>query len=98
MKRFEIMITTNKGEKKVSVCVSNEVAVMLETCSEETRSMYLEDEYKEQVRQGKETRRHISLDKSIENGHDFESQESTPIEFVLQAEENERVNKLLENA
>ena len=58
--------------------------------------MYLKDEYEEQLHQRKETRRHISLDKSIENGHDFESQEATPIDFVLQEEENERVNKILE--
>ena len=96
MKRFEIMIATDRGEKKVSVCVSNEVALMLQACPKGIRIMYLKDEYEEQLHQRKETRRHISLDKSIENGHDFESQEATPIDFVLQEEENERVNKILE--
>ena len=96
MKRFEIMIATDRGEKKVSGCVSNEVALMLQACPKGIRIMYLKDEYEEQLHQRKETRRHISLDKSIENGHDFESQEATPIDFVLQEEENERVNKILE--
>ena len=36
MKRFEIMIATDRGEKKVSVCVSNEVALMLQACPNET--------------------------------------------------------------
>ena len=59
MKRFEIMIATDRGEKKVSVCVSNEVALMLQACPKGIRIMYLKDEYEEQLHQRKETRRHI---------------------------------------
>lgn len=95
MKKFEIMIATNKGERTVSVYVSSEIALMLQNCPEEIRTLYLKDEYIEQLKQRRETRRHISLDKSIENGYDFESQEHTPIDAVIQAEEEERVNRLL---
>lgn len=35
MKKFEIIVTTKQGEKKVSVYVENETAEILKTCPEE---------------------------------------------------------------
>ena len=96
MKKFEITVTTKQGEKKVSVYVDSETAAMLKDCSEEIRNIYLQDEYKEQLAERRETRRHISLDKAMANGHDFVAQDKPPIEKILQAEENERVKTLLE--
>ena len=96
MKKFEIIVTTKQGEKKVGVYVDSETAAMLKDCPEEIRNIYLQDEYKEQLAERRETRRHISLDKAMANGHDFETQDKSPIEKVLQVEENERVKTLLE--
>ena len=95
MKKFEITVTTKQGVKKVSVYVDNEIAAMLKDCPEEIRNMYLQDEYKEQLAERRETRRHISLDKAMANGHDFEASDKSPIEEILQTEANERVKNLL---
>ena len=96
MKKFEIIVTTKQGEKKVSVYVESETAAMLKECSEEIRLAYLKELYKEQLLERKETRRHISLDKAMANGHDFESSDKSPTEEIIRAEESEYVKSLLE--
>ena len=96
MKKFEIIVTTKQGEKKVSVYVENETAEILKTCPEEVRLAYLKELYKEQLLERKETRRHISLDKAMESGHDFESSDKSPMEEIIRAEESEHVKSLLD--
>ena len=71
MKKFEIIATTKQGEKKVCVYVDSETAAMLKDCPEEIRNLYLQDEYKEQLAERRETRRHISLDKAMAIGRGF---------------------------
>lgn len=96
MKKFEIIVTTKQGEKKVSVYVESETAAMLKDCSEEIRLAYLKELYKEQLLERKETRRHVSLEKITANGHDFESSDKSPTEKIIEAEENEYIKSLLD--
>ena len=96
MKKFEIIVTTKQGEKKVSVYVESETAAMLKECSEEIRLAYLKELYKEQLLERKETRRHVSLEKITANGHDFESQDKSPTEKIIEAEETARIKELLD--
>jgi RNA polymerase sigma-70 factor (ECF subfamily) len=96
MKKFEIIVTTKQGEKKVSVYVENETAAMLKTCPEEVRLAYLKELYKEQLLERKETRRHVSLEKITANGRDFESLDKSPMETIIEAEESEYVKNLLD--
>ena len=96
MKKFEIIVTTKQGEKKVSVYVDSETAAMLKECSEEIRLAYLKELYKEQLLERKETRRHVSLEKITANGHDFESQDDSPMDKAIEAEENEYIKSLLD--
>ena len=96
MKKFEIIVTTKQGEKKVSVYVDSETAAMLKNCPEEVRLTYLKEIYKEQLLERKETRRHVSLEKITANGHDFESSDKSPTEKIIEAEENEYIKSLLD--
>lgn len=96
MKKFEIIVTTKQGEKKVSVYVDSETAAMLKNCPEEVRLAYLKELYKEQLLERKETRRHVSLEKITANGHDFESSDKSPMETIIEAEESEYVKSLLD--
>ena len=90
MKKFEIIVTTKQGEKKVRVYVDSETAAMLKDCSEEIRLAYLKELYKEQLLERKETRRHVSLEKITANGRDFESLDKSPTEKIIEAEEKVR--------
>ena len=96
MKKFEIIVTTKQGEKKVRVYVESETATMLKNCPEEVRLAYLKEIYKEQLLERKETRRHVSLEKITANGHDFESSDKSPTEKIIEAEESEYVKALLD--
>ena len=96
MKKFEMIITTKQGEKKVKLYIDNETAASLKGCSEEVRRAYLKEEYKAQKRERAETRRHISLDKSMENGHDFQSMDKSPLEEILATEEDAYIKSLLD--
>ena len=96
MKKFEIIVTTKQGEKKVKLYIDNETADSLKGCSEEVRCAYLKEEYKAQKRERAETRRHISLDKSMDNGHDFESMDKSPLEEILEMEEESYIKSLLD--
>ena len=96
MKKFEIIITTKQGEKKVKVYLDSETAAILKTCPEEIRIAYLTEEYKAQMLERAETRRHVSLDKVTANGRDFESADKSPTERIIEAEESEYVKSLLD--
>lgn len=95
MRKFEIMITTEQGEKKVDVCVDDITGGLLEQCREDIRYVYLKEEYEAQKRDRAETRRHVSLDRAIENGHDYKSQEKSPLDKLLLTEERAYLKGLL---
>lgn len=96
MNKFEIIVTTKQGEKKVCVYVDSETEAILKECSEEIRLAYLKELYKEQPLERRETRRHVSLEKITANGHDFELQEKSPTEKIIEAEETAHIKELLD--
>ena len=88
MKKYYLKIVRKDGtEKQVYVLIPEETAVLLDQCDEKIRLEYLKEEYKAFLRERAETRRHISLEQSVENGHDFESKEMSALEYVLISEE-----------
>ena len=88
MKKFYVTIVGNDGvEKTVSVLIPEETAVLLEQCDEEVRNIYLTEEYKTSLIERAETRRHMSLDVSMDNGHDFEADIPSGDETLISKEE-----------
>ncbi len=94
--KFEIIVKKKQGEKQVSVSVDKDIADLLENCSAEVRQTYLEGEYHAQLKNRAETRRHISLDKCLENGREFPSLDDSPIDEIVKKEEGTYVKELLD--
>ena len=69
---------------------------MLKNCPEEIQLAYLKEIYKEQLLERKETRRHVSLEKITANRHDFESMDKSPLEEILEMEEESYIKSLLD--
>ena len=97
MKKYYLTIVRKDGtEKQVYVLIPEETAVLLDQCDEKIRLEYLKEEYKAFLRERAETRRHISLEQSVENGHDFESKEMSALEYVLISEERLELLRAIE--
>lgn len=96
MKKYSITIKgKNDQEKEVSVYVLEETAALLDQCDEEIRRVYLEEEYRAACVERAETRRHISLDESMDNGHDFAADEPSAYDLLIQKRYRIAVKKLL---
>ena len=97
MKKYEVSLITKQGEKTVKVYIEDNIAKLLDECSEEVKQIYLIEEYKAKLNERKETRWHISLEKSIANGYEYESKTDLPLQEILKAEERESIEKLLKS-
>ncbi len=70
-KKMTAEITVNGKKKTISVWLDESTVEALEAVKdEEMTRLYIIDEYKMQLSERRETRRHQSLDKSMENGFD----------------------------
>ena len=88
MKKLKTKIMHNGAEKEIAVLLDDETARLLEKCGDEKlRHRYILEEYKAQLIERRETRRHQSLEKSIENGHEFVDDSSDITEIVERREE-----------
>ena len=88
MSKFIIEIkSANGASKQVKVYVDNRTAELLNQCDARVRQTYLEEEYYAQNRERAETRKHISLDTAMENGHDYISEEDSPMDKLLNWED-----------
>ena len=97
MSKFVIEITLDNGEKKqVKVYVDNRTVELLNQCDARVRQVYLEEEYRMQNRERAETRKHISLETAIENGHDYISREDNPMDKLLNLEDKAELEKALD--
>lgn len=94
MKNFTTKTTKNDKVMTISIMVDNETAKMLEQLDEQTRHEYILAEHELDLKERKETRRHQSLELSLENGHEFESNSPTPDEKYIE----EEIYKALYNA
>ena len=88
MSKFIIEIKLANGKtKQVKVYVDDKTAEVLYQCDARVRQIYLEEAYKAQNRERTETRKHISLETAIENGHDYITKESSPLDKLLNVED-----------
>ena len=80
MKKLKTKIMHNGAEKEIAVLLDDETARLLEECGDEKlRHRYIVEEYKAQLIERRETRRHQSLERSMASGFDI-IDESTDIE------------------
>lgn len=71
MKQLTTTIMRKGKEKTIAVLLDDETARLLEECGDEQlKHEYLVEEYKAQLVERSETRRHQSLEKSMEAGFD----------------------------
>ena len=97
MSKFIIEIKLANGTtKQVKVYVDNRTAELLNQCDARVRETYLEEEYYAQNRERAETRKHISLDTAMENGHDYISEEDSPMDKLLNLEDKAELEKALD--
>ena len=97
MSKFIIEIKLANGTtKQVKVYVDNRTAELLNQCDARVRQAYLEEEYRMQNRERAETRKHISLETAIENGHDYISGEDTPMDKLLNWEDKTELKLALD--
>ena len=97
MSKFIIEIKLSDGNtKQVKVYVDNRTAELLNQCDARVRQVYLEEEYYAQNRERAETRKHISLDTAMENGHDYISPEDNPIDKLLNWEDKTQLKLALD--
>ena len=76
MKKVTTQITKKDGTiHTVYAMVDEATAALLETCTEKVRHEYVLSMHNEYLNELKETRRHQSLDVSMENGMDFAAEE-----------------------
>ena len=80
MKKMTTMITENGKEKRISVWLDERTAEALEQANDASLTkQYIIAEHRSKLDEYRETRRHCSLDASLENGfeladeHDYES-------------------------
>lgn len=80
MKKLKTKIMHNGEEKEIAVLLDDETARILEECGDEKlKHRYIVEEYKAQLIERRETRRHQSLERSMASGFDI-IDESTDIE------------------
>ncbi len=97
MSKFIIEIKLANGTtKQVKVYVDNRTAELFNQCDAHVRQIYLEEEYYAQNRERAETRKHISLDTAMENGHDYISEEDSPMDKLLNMEDKTQLKLALD--
>lgn len=92
MKKLFTQIVKKNGElKDVYVCVDDETARVLEQVDEETRRIYLQEEYEMKMSDNKYKLCNQSLEKSLDNGFDVIDENQDVEEMAIKQAEKERV-------
>ena len=95
MKKLTTTVTKNNVTKTIYAIVDDRTAKFLESLDEQTRHDYIVSEHEIYLNDLKETRRHQSLELSLDNGHDFVSEEPAPSEELEKQEEIALLRKAL---
>lgn len=96
MKKLYTQITKKNGEvKNVYVCVDNETAKVLEQVDEETRRIYLQEEYLTFMSNVKYKRCNQSLEKSLENGFDVADENQDVEENAIKNADKEKIRQAI---
>ena len=92
MKKLFTQIVKKNGElKDVYVCVDDETARVLEQVDEETRRIYLQEEYEMKMSDNKYKLCNQSLEKYLDNGFDVIDENQDVEEMAIKQAEKERV-------
>jgi len=86
MKYFTTKTTKNEKAITIKIMVDDKTAKVLESLDEQSRHEYILLEHEIDLQERRETRRHQSLEKSLEKGHDFVSNALTPDEKYIKEE------------
>ena len=95
MKKLKTQITKGNKTKTIYALVDNQTAELLESSNEEIRHEYIVGEHQIYLNELKETRRHQSLDYSLENGHEFEDENSSLEDNLIEKESYEELHKAI---
>lgn len=95
MKKLTTQITKNNETKTIYAMVDDKTAKLLEKADAQVRHEYIVAEHEQYLSELKETRRHQSLDLSLENGHEFEDEESNLEEKLIENEMYEELHKAI---
>ena len=95
MKKLTTQITKNNKIKTIFAMVDSKTAKILEGLDENIRHEYIVAEYQTYLNERKETRRHQSLNLSLDNGCEFEDEDSSPEEKLIQNETYEELHKAI---
>lgn len=86
MKKLTTQITKNNKTQTIFVMVNDKTADFINSLDEKTRHDYIVGEHNIYLNELKETRRHQSLDLSLDNGFELEDEDSSPEDKVIQDE------------
>lgn len=94
MKKLTTQITKNNKTKTIFIMVDNETAKYVESLDEKLRHEYIVSEHDIYLNDLKETRRHQSLNLSLDNGFEF----IDPNQDIEEKLENDELKKQLSKA
>lgn len=98
MEKVTVTIKTKSGaEKQLAVYVEEEIAAWLSGKDEPFIRKFIIAEKRMKNTERKETRRHQSLDKSLEGGFDIEDENTDTEAAVILSSESDSVHKALKN-
>ena len=95
MKKLKTQITKGNKTKTIYALVDNQTAELLESSNEEIRHEYIVGEHQIYLNELKETRRHQSLDFSLESGHEFEDENSSLEDNLIEKEQYQELHKAI---
>lgn len=97
MKKLKTKIMHNGEEKEIAVLLDDETARILEECGDEKlKHRYIVEEYKAQLIERRETRRHQSLERSMASGFDIIDESTDIEEATLRKIDEERLRQALQ--
>ena len=96
MKKFSTKIMHKGEEKTIAVWLDDETARLLQEYGDEVlKHKYIVEEYKVNLIERRESRRHQSLERTIEGGREFIDEKSDVAEIVEGKEEIAKLYKAL---
>lgn len=95
MKKLKTQITKGNKTKTIYALVDNKTAGILESSNEKIRHEYIVGEHQIYLNELKETRRHQSLDFSLESGHEFEDENSSLEDNLIEKEQYQELYKAI---
>lgn len=95
MKKLTTQIIKNGKSITICVLVDDATAKILNGFDEKTRHEYILSEHEINLLERRETRRHQSLDLSLENGHEFIDEDSNIEEKYIEDEQYQSLYKAI---